>query len=224
MDPTIPQRGWWSRNWSGFVPVGCLSLLAACGCCTGGVIWMFVSGIKSSPVYQDAIARVTSSPEAIAALGAPVEPSLMVMEFNISNTETRIKIPVKGSEAGGTHYVRGRSANGTVHYDRLDLVTGGKTIDLLEPGEAEPPEPPEPPAADEPSDLTVEARTDRPGADYRDSELMDPDPAQCALDCSEDPKCLAYTYVKPAGTAKPRCRLKSSAPPRVKSDCCVSGI
>lgn len=232
MDPTIPQQGWWSRNWKWFVPVGCLTLLATCGCCIGGGLLVALRGVQSSPVYQDAIARATSSPLAIEALGAPIEASWMV-EFNVTPAETRIRVPLKGKKTAGTLYVRGQPAEGgAIHYDRLDLVTGGKTIDLLEAEtDLEPPdrdsapdEDREPPEDEEPSDLTVEARTDRPGSDYRDYELTDPDPAQCALDCSEDRKCMAYTYVKPAGAEKPRCRLKSSAPAKVKSDCCVSGI
>jgi hypothetical protein len=230
MDPTIPQRGWWSRNWKWFVPVGCFSLLATCGCCIGGGFLVAMKGIQNSAVYQDAIAKAKSSPQVIEALGAPIEPSWM-MELNIRDSETRIRVPLQGSKSAGTLYVQATQSDRGIHYDRLHLVTGGKTIDLADPdGAPEPadapdvPEEPGEPEDDEPSDLTVEVRTDRPGSDYREYALTDPDPAQCALDCSEDEKCLAYTYVKPTGEEKPRCRLKSAVPPKVRSDCCVSGI
>src|SRR5688500_8539900 len=104
MDPTIPQRSWWSRNWKWFVPVGCFTLLATCGCCIGGGLFVALKGVRGSPVYQDAIARATSSPLAKEALGEPIEPSWMV-ELRISNDETRLKVPLKGSKAGGTLYV-----------------------------------------------------------------------------------------------------------------------
>ena len=45
-----------------------------------------------------------------------------------------------------------------------------------------------------------------------------------ALDCAGEPKCKAYTFVKPAQGKPGRCRLKDRAPARVPGDCCTSGV
>jgi hypothetical protein len=73
--------------------------------------------------------------------------------------------------------------------------------------------------------LTVEYDTDRPGADYRDFDLSDPGYESCRDACAGDPKCKAYTYVKP-GVQGPnaRCWLKTSVPDSGSSACCVSGV
>src|SRR5438876_830195 len=129
MDQTIPQAGWWSRNWKWFVPVGCLSLLATCGCCIGGVFLVGYQGYKG--INGDQGAR---------------------------------------------------------------------------------------------PDVTVEPAADRPGADFRDYEMADGDASKCALDCAGEPRCRAYTFVKPANGKPGRCRLKDRAPARVPGDCCISGV
>lgn len=72
---------------------------------------------------------------------------------------------------------------------------------------------------------TVEPNTDRGGADYISHDLPAPDPALCRKACDQDPKCRAYTYVKP-GVQGPlaRCYLKDPAPAARPNECCVSGV
>ncbi len=65
---------------------------------------------------------------------------------------------------------------------------------------------------------------DYPGKDYKafymDKEYW-PD---CMSACQKDPKCSAWTYVKPGYQGpKGRCYLKSSIPQGVYNKCCVSG-
>ncbi len=64
-----------------------------------------------------------------------------------------------------------------------------------------------------------------PGMDYRNFSLPSPDPKLCDQACSEDPKCMAFTYVKPGiqGT-EARCWLKSGVPKEVRDPNCVSGV
>lgn len=49
----------------------------------------------------------------------------------------------------------------------------------------------------------------------------------CQSACAADPRCVAYTYVKPGGYQAgdpPMCYLMSSLGPKVEHSCCVSGV
>jgi hypothetical protein len=65
---------------------------------------------------------------------------------------------------------------------------------------------------------------DFPGKDYK-SFNMDKDYwPDCQNACGNDPKCNAWTYVKPGYQGpKGRCYLKSAGPKWVSNECCVSG-
>ncbi len=74
----------------------------------------------------------------------------------------------------------------------------------------------------------VEPDTDRPGADYRSFHTRE-GPGVCQEVCADDPKCRAYTYIKPGYYMRHKviygwCFLKSAVPEPVKDDCCVSGV
>ena len=71
---------------------------------------------------------------------------------------------------------------------------------------------------------TLEFGVDRPGADYYSFDLVTPDANTCRAVCENDSQCQAFSYVRP-GIQGPRarCWLKSAAPNRVGSGCCISG-
>jgi hypothetical protein len=74
-------------------------------------------------------------------------------------------------------------------------------------------------------DIGLEYNTDRPGRDYYNFELSVSDPSLCRQSCINDPKCKAFTYVKPGVQgSKARCWLKSGVPSERRNNCCVSGI
>ncbi|HZN91644.1 MAG TPA: cytochrome c oxidase assembly factor Coa1 family protein [Myxococcales bacterium] len=243
MDQTIPQGGWWSRNWKWFVPVGCLSLLATCGCCIGGSVLFTFNSMKSSRAYQEALARAKADPDVQAALGQPIEAGLMV-NFNVSarngETVTRARIPLQGPRGEGSlHLVARERGKEVIRFERLDvLAPNNQVIHLpgVEPSDAPPGGDEDLELDDEPDDegdaegdgdepdVTLEANADRPGGDFRDYESSDADPSKCALDCAGDEKCKAYTFVKPAKGKPGRCKLKERVPAKVPSTCCVSGV
>ncbi len=72
----------------------------------------------------------------------------------------------------------------------------------------------------------MEPDTDRPGMDYRSFDLPYADPKLCMEACNKDPRCKAWTYVKPNTIQgpRPRCWLKHSVPPPKPHYCCVSGV
>jgi len=70
-----------------------------------------------------------------------------------------------------------------------------------------------------------ELATDRLGNDYRGISLDKANPLLCETACKQDPRCKAWTYVKP-GIKGPqaKCYLKDPAPAPRPNDCCVSGL
>jgi hypothetical protein len=71
----------------------------------------------------------------------------------------------------------------------------------------------------------LEQDVNRLGSDYKSIDLPSPDPELCRDECDKDPKCKAFTYVKPGlqGVAA-KCWLKDpAAAPRPNESCCVSG-
>jgi hypothetical protein len=245
MDQTIPQGGWWSRNWKWFVPVGCLSLLATCGCCIGGSILFTVNAVKNSRAYQEAVTRAKADPDVQKALGTPVEAGLMV-QINAQSaggvTTTTARIPLSGPKGEGALFVRATERAGTLTFQQLDFVRGhdvvhlqgveppkdgpsgpggGEDIDLDEPDDDEPGDG----DGDGRPDVTVEANTEWIGGDFRQYEMADGDAAQCAMDCAGEPKCKAYTFVKPVDGKPGQCRLKNKVPlSKQVGPCCVSGV
>ena len=72
----------------------------------------------------------------------------------------------------------------------------------------------------------MEGNIDRMGSDYSNFDLSTANPKLCQDSCARDPKCKAWTYVKPNTIQGPRsrCWLKNSIPPAQKNTCCISGI
>ena len=71
----------------------------------------------------------------------------------------------------------------------------------------------------------LEEDTDRPGNNYRNFDLPHPEPEICLIDCQVDPRCKAFTYVKPGLQGpKARCWLKDTVPTAKPSPGCISGV
>jgi len=71
-----------------------------------------------------------------------------------------------------------------------------------------------------------EPDTDRPGMDYHNDELQIPDWTFCRSSCDDDPKCIAWTFVKPNTIQGPqaRCWLKYGVPEKKTNTACISGV
>jgi hypothetical protein len=71
----------------------------------------------------------------------------------------------------------------------------------------------------------MERNIDRAGQDYKDFDLVSPEPMLCASACMGEAKCKAWTYVKPGVQGdSARCWLKNRVPDSSPNDCCVSGV
>ncbi len=73
--------------------------------------------------------------------------------------------------------------------------------------------------------ITMVEGVERPGAAYEVLKIEPPSAQSCQQACLEDPRCMAYSYVKPGFQGnKARCWLKESVTPSWSSECCVSGV
>jgi hypothetical protein len=93
----------------------------------------------------------------------------------------------------------------------LRILWGGLAILLLVPGMAAP--------------VRAQAGYDRPGGDYSHFQVQNGDPAVCAVRCERDARCRAWSFSYPDTThTSATCWLKRDIRPRVKANCCVSGV
>ena len=129
------KRGWWSRNWKWFVPVGCLSILAAIAVVVVLIVTLVFGALKSSDVYKQAMAKTTANPTVISELGQPIESGWMVsgsISVNGSSGEADISIPISGPKKSGTIFAVGRKSAGEWKFSRLEVeVPNRPRINLL---------------------------------------------------------------------------------------------
>ena len=78
----------------------------------------------------------------------------------------------------------------------------------------------------EPHGEPAEFAIDRVGSDYHHFELPpDPTGKSCASACESDPKCRAWTYLRPGyGSPAATCFLKDRVTAPQHRPCCISGV
>jgi TonB family protein len=136
------QKGCLGRNWKWMLPVGCLGLILGLFALVGGIVFVAMSAMKSSEVYQGALKVVQTHPAAVERLGQPITDGWFVkgnVQFHGSSGNANFEVPVSGPKNSGTLYVTAVSPQGTWMYERLDLVVGGETTSLLDRNVAQPP-------------------------------------------------------------------------------------
>lgn len=132
------RPNWWSRNWKWVVPCGCLAIVALAAAGAGGFVWFLKTVMTSSDAYKLAIERAVDHPAVIEALGEPVEPGWFVggsVQVTGPTGSADLSIPVRGPKAKGTLYAVAEKSAGEWRFERLELETAGRRIDLLEPPE-----------------------------------------------------------------------------------------
>jgi len=136
-DAQQAPRGWWSRNWRWFVPVGSFVFVL------GGVgffvaIFALIFGLmKSTEVYETALYEAQTNPAVIEYLGNHIEDGLIFtgnMEVNPSSGYADIVIPISGQKGSGSLYVQAEKVAGSWVYYTLEVAVHGSdiSIDLLE--------------------------------------------------------------------------------------------
>lgn len=130
------KRGWLGRNWTWFVPAGCLSIIVLV---LGGFALLVVSAfgiMKSSDAYKDAMARVTADTAVQAALGTPIEAGRFVtgnINVNGPSGQANLSIPVSGPKGKAKVQVVATKSAGKWMFSTLVVETEGtgERIDLL---------------------------------------------------------------------------------------------
>jgi len=129
------QKGCLGRNWKWMLPVGCLGLILGLVALAGGVVFVAMSAIKSSEVYQGALKVVQTHPAAVERLGEPIDDGWLVrgnIKIDGGGGNANFEIPVSGPKGSGTLYVTAVRPDDAWMYERLDLAAGGETVSLLD--------------------------------------------------------------------------------------------
>ena len=134
------KRGWWSRNWKWFVPVGCLSMLVVGAVVIVLIVSLVFGALKSSDVYKQALAKATSNPTVINELGEPIEAGWVVsgsISVSGSSGEADIAIPISGPKKSATIYAVGLKSAGEWKFSRLEVEIPNRPlrINLMSPAQ-----------------------------------------------------------------------------------------
>ena len=133
----VPVQGRRSggRSWIKWVAGGCGCLLVLGVLAAVAIVFGVFGVIKSSNVYEEALARARSHPAATAALGEPIETGWYLtgsVETSGPGGEASLSVPLEGPRGEGTLYVEATKRAGAWSYELLELaVEGGERIDLL---------------------------------------------------------------------------------------------
>jgi len=132
------QNGWFGRNWKWFVPVGCLSIIVMGVAVVAAVAFLAIGAIKSSDVYQQALAKTRSNPAVVRELGEPIEAGLRISgSINVNNDSGNadVRIPVSGPKKSGAIYATAIKKEGKWDFTALEVEIDGETkrINLLAP-------------------------------------------------------------------------------------------
>lgn len=133
-------KGWWGRNWTWAVPAGCLTLAFLFVGAVATLLWLLVSGVQSTEVVQEALARARADDRIVEGLGDPIEPGWWIsgsMEFSGGVGTADLTIPIAGPDGSGRLYVEASHEDGVWTYHRLDakLESVPGRIDLRPPPE-----------------------------------------------------------------------------------------
>src|SRR3712207_3736712 len=104
------------------LPVGCLGLIVAVAAFVSGVVFVAMSAIKSSEVYQGALKVAQAHPAVIERLGQPVEDGWFIqgnIKLDAAGGSANLAIPLSGPKGSGALHVRAVSPDGAWMYERL---------------------------------------------------------------------------------------------------------
>src|SRR5260370_14691011 len=77
LTPQPPRGNWWQRNWTWFVPTGCLTFIALGVLFVVCIVFFVFSVLKSSDAYKTALARAKTDQPIVAALRTPIRDALV---------------------------------------------------------------------------------------------------------------------------------------------------
>lgn len=137
--PRGEEKAWYQSPWLwgvGGCCLGCLLIpILAVAILGGGIFYAF----RSTGVQQEALERARANPEAVAALGEPIESGWLIQgSINVSNDrgDADFSLPVSGPKGKGRIHVVAHRREGKWEYEELELRVEGRdeAIDLLGAG------------------------------------------------------------------------------------------
>ncbi len=138
MDPALqPPRGWWSRNWRWFVPVGSVVVVFGGVGFFFAIIALIFGMMKNTEVYETAMFEAQTNPAVIEYLGNRIEDGFIFtgnMEVSPGSGYADIVIPISGQKGSGSLYVQAEKVAGSWEYSTLQVNVHDSdiSIDLLE--------------------------------------------------------------------------------------------
>jgi TonB family protein len=138
--PQQPRpKGCLGRNWKWMLPVGCLGLIIGAALLAGGVVYVAMSAIKSSDVYQGALKVAQTHPLVTSDLGEPVKDGWQVkgnVKFEGGRGRADFEIPLYGPKGSGSLHVVAVNEGGAWMYEKLDfdmarIPAGAKPGDIV---------------------------------------------------------------------------------------------
>ena len=137
MPTTAPQtKDLWDRNWKWMIPLISLGGFTVMGLFAAGIVFTVFTGIKSSSVYETAIARALAHPAMVYELGAPVETGWWVSgSINVSGStgEAELAIPISGRHQSAMIYLNANKRAGKWQFSLLEVAVdeSEQRIDLM---------------------------------------------------------------------------------------------
>ncbi len=133
------NEGWWSRNWTWFVPVGCLTIVFLFIAGIGMVIWLLFSSFRSNDVLQGALDAARADPRVVEALGEPIEMGWMFsgsIRYQNREGDADMTIPISGPHGSGSIRLEAvkQGADWTYHTLEVTIDSTSEIIDLI-PGD-----------------------------------------------------------------------------------------
>jgi len=131
------NKNWWGRNWTWFVPVGCLGSLGLFAAFIALIVSLVFGIMKSSDVYKNAFSRAKENPAVQNVIGIPIEKGMWVagnINVNNSSGQADLSIPIAGPKGKATIYVVASKSAGQWTFSTLtvEIKESGQKINLLE--------------------------------------------------------------------------------------------
>ena len=134
-----PQKKTSTGKIIAFSGCGCLGLIALVAAGVAIIFFSVIGAVKSSDTYGDTLALIQSNPQAIEALGEPIEAGLWLTgNIQSKNGEgaANLSVPVSGPKGSGTFHVVADKPGGskTWNYTNRELRIDGEDAPVIQLG------------------------------------------------------------------------------------------
>ena len=135
------EKNWLERNWKWLVPVSVFTLLALLAAVIFVFVLFVVSMVKSSDAYALAMQTARANPALTAAFGSPIEEGFFTtgnISVNDASGKADLSIPISGSKASGTLYVKAEKSLGRWSISQMvaEVDGTGNRISLINQSDA----------------------------------------------------------------------------------------